>query len=247
VRLVADRSTQAPEPVTNGIWEMRDPADFLSADIGRWLALDRAIRLARCRRPWTRRRHWLTARAGCRGRILSELRPDGHLPQVVGGDPDELDASALLIAIFGLIGARDPRARALVDTHLARLGDGPWIYRYRPGDDGFSGREAAFVPCSWWAVAALAATGRTDEARQRADALCEALPRLLPEEIEPSSTEPLGNIPLVWSHMEMARALWMLEVKVLERRWGMVGARAWVTLKVLRRRLRLRRRRRGRP
>jgi GH15 family glucan-1,4-alpha-glucosidase len=232
--MVADRCAEPPEGATNGIWEMRDPADFLSADIGRWVALDRSIRLARHRRPWTRRRHWCAARAACRERVLSELHPDGRLPQVAGGDPDRLDASGLLLPVLGLLDGRDPRAVALVDAHLRGLGTGPWLHRYPPGDDGFGGVEGAFVPCSWWAVAALVATGRTDEARRRTDQLCEALPRLLPEEVDPQSGAPLGNTPLVWSHMEMARALWMLEVDVVRRRWGKVGGAAWAVFGTLR-------------
>jgi hypothetical protein len=236
VRLVADRCAEPPESATNGIWEMREPDAFLSADIGRWVALDRAIRLARHRRPWTRRRHWSAARAACRERVLSELRPDGRLPQVAGGDPDRLDASALLVVVLGLLDGRDPRAVALVDAHLDRLGHGPWLYRYPPGDDGFRGVEGAFVPCSWWAVAALVATGRAEEARRRTDALCEALPSLLPEEIDPETGVALGNTPLVWSHMEMARALWMLEVDAVRQRWGTVGGAAWAVFGTLRNR-----------
>jgi GH15 family glucan-1,4-alpha-glucosidase len=230
VRLITDRCAAPPEPATNGIWEMREAADFLSADIGRWVALDRAIRLARHRRPWTRRRHWSAARAAARERVLSELPPDGRLPQVAGGDPDRLDASGLLVVVLGLLDGRDPRAVALVDAHLRRLGTGPWLHRYPPGDDGFAGVEGAFVPCSWWAVAALVAIGRAEEARGRIDALCAALPPLLPEEVDPRTATPLGNTPLIWSHMEMARALWMLEVDTIRRRWGTVGGAAWAVL-----------------
>ena len=234
VRMVADRCAERPEGPTNGIWEVRDAADFLSADIGRWVALDRAIRLARHRRPWTRRSHWCAALAACRERVLAELHPDGRLPQVAGGDPDRLDASGLLLPVLGLLDGRDPRAVALVDAHLSRLGTGPWLYRYPPGDDGFGGVEGAFVPCSWWAVAALVATGRADEARRRTDQLCEALPPLLPEEVDPQTGAPLGNTPLVWSHMAMARALWMLEVDAVRRRWGTVGGAAWAVFGTLR-------------
>lgn len=114
--------------------------------------------------------------------------------------------------MLGLLGGHDERAHRLVDAHLAQLSAGPFVYRYPPGtDDGFSGREGAFLPCSWWAVSALARLGRAREARARADQLCGRLPALLSEEIDPDTGAALGNIPLVWSHMEAARALYLLE------------------------------------
>jgi hypothetical protein len=212
VRLVADRCSERPEERTSGTWELRRPAPLVSADIGRWIALDRAIWLARVMRPWTRRRHWVAARADCRRRVESELRPDGRLPQSYGGDPDEPDATGLLIPIFQILDRDDERVHRLVDAHLAALGDGPWVHRYRPGgDDGFSGVEGAFVPCSWWAVSALASVGRVDEAAARADEMCARMPALLPEQVDPRTGASLGNTPLLWSHMELARALYLLE------------------------------------
>jgi GH15 family glucan-1,4-alpha-glucosidase len=172
-------------------------------------------------RPFTGRRRWIETRDAIRARVLSELRHDGRIPQAYGGDPDELDASALLIPIFGLLRRRDPRASRLIDAHIEGLGDGPFLYRYSPDEsDGFSGREAAFVPCSWWAVAALAAVGRVDDAEARADALCGGLPALVGEQFDPREHESRGNIPLVWSHMEAARALQLVDVAHIRRRGG---------------------------
>jgi hypothetical protein len=225
---IADRLCEPDEEETNGIWELRTPARLLSADIGRWMALDRAIWIARGWRPTTRRAHWIEARRRCRTRVLAELRSDGRLPREYGGDPDDLDASALLIVILHMLDRRDPRARALVETHLERLGHGPWIYRYQPrDDDGFSGIEGAFLPCSWWAVSALAGIGLVDAAKERADQLCASSPRLLAEEVDPKTEDLLGNVPLVWSHMEMARALYLLDVADRRRRWGFLGFHAW--------------------
>jgi hypothetical protein len=74
---------------------------------------------------------------------------------------------------FGMFDAGDPRAGRLVDGLIARLGAGPYLYRYPPGgDDGFSGVEGAFLPMSFLAVTALAQLGRVEEAEQRLDRLC---------------------------------------------------------------------------
>ncbi len=198
----------------------------MSGDIGRWLALDRAVWIARGWRPLARRRHWKQARQQIRQRVLEALSADGRLPQSYG-DSGGADAAPLMAALFGMFDRGDDRARRVVDATIEDLEAGPFLYRYEPGGDGFSGREGAFVPVSWWVVAALAATGRVDEARRRADALCAALPRFMAEEVDPESGAALGNVPLVWSHIEAARALYILDAAQLRHRYGPAGLWAW--------------------
>lgn len=226
VRRAADRAADADPGPTSGIWELRGPQDLVAGDIGRWLVLDRAVWIARGWRPSARRRRWKRARREARARVLGALRPDGTLPQVYG--QGGTDASALTAVIFGMLGRRDPRARRLVAATLAALEVGPFLHRYEPGPgDGFAGREGAFVPACWWAVSALAATGQVDEAERLADELDRALPRLLAEEVDPVGGESLGNAPLVWSHAEAARAMYVLNGAALRRRFGPAVLWAW--------------------
>jgi GH15 family glucan-1,4-alpha-glucosidase len=177
-----------------------------------------------------------------RERVLSAIRADGSLPESYEGPgADQADASALLAVMFGLIGRRDARASALVDATRAALGSGAFLYRYPPGsDDGFTGIEGAFIPASWWAVSALAVIGRTREAEDLANRICAALPALIPEEVDPRTGEGRGNTPLVWSHIEAARALSLLEVASIRKRVGPAGVAAWRVARHLR--LRARRR-----
>ncbi|MGI8697756.1 MAG: apolipoprotein N-acyltransferase, partial [Mycobacteriales bacterium] len=178
---------------------------------------------------------WRAARAGAEPRVLAALDDDGGLPQSYGGDPRRRDAAALMAVVFGLLHGADPRAVRLVDVTLAELSAGPFVYRYPPGpDDGFAGQEGAFVPVSWWAVSALAATGRYAEALARAEALDAVLPPLIPEEMDPVEHRPLGNTPLLWSYMEAARALYHLDVARLRRRYGCVGLLVWRVARYLR-------------
>ncbi|MDP8986836.1 MAG: glycoside hydrolase family 15 protein, partial [Actinomycetota bacterium] len=222
-QLASEDDATAP---SNGIWELRQPRPLISGDLGRWLALDRAVWIARMRHPLRRRRHWKRARDAARARVVAALGEDGGLPQSYGEEPRRSDASALMAPLFGMLGGE--QARRLVDVTIRELEAGPHLYRYEPGgDDGFSGREATFVPMSWWAVAALAVVGRVDAARARADALCAVLPRLLSEEFDPENATSLGNVPLVWSHIAAARALYILDAAALRRRYGTVGLTLW--------------------
>ena len=224
--VAADRPDEAVD--SNGIWEVRERQPLVDGDIGRWLVLDRALWIARGWRPWTRRSHWKAAREAVRGRVLAALDADGLLPQAYGQHPPVPDASALMAVAFGLLDRDDPRASRLVDALLTRLGAGPFLHRYPPGgDDGFSGVEGAFLPISFLAVTALAELGRVDEAEERLDRLCAQLPRLLSEEVDPQTGQLLGNTPLVWSHAELARAIYVLDSARRRERWGTAGLWAW--------------------
>jgi hypothetical protein len=229
-RLADDIAGDEPEQPKNshGIWEMREAQPLLDGDLGRWLVLDRALWIARGWRPWTRRRQWKKARDVIAARILSALTSEGLLPQSYDGPADRPDASALMAVAFGLLEADDPRAGRLVDAVLARLGAGAHLYRYPPGDDdGFSGIEGTFLPMSFLAVTALARLGRVEEAQQRLDRLCGSLPRLLSEEVDPQTGRLLGNTPLVWSHAELARAVYVLDAAQRRDTWGAAGLWAW--------------------
>lgn len=239
-RAVGDLADQvlAREPgPTGGIWELREPADLSSADVGRWLLYDRVLKLSRVHQPWAvrRRRRWARGRDEARDRFLAQLLPSGAAPLVYGGD--DADGAGLLPIVFGLLGRHDAAAHSLVDGTLLSLGIGSPVRAVRryPADvdDGFTGREGAFVPVCWWTVSALAQLGRLPEAHALADRLCEALPGLQPEILDHGRA--LGNFPLVWSHAESARALYLLRAGDVRRRWGAPGVAVWRAAQVVRR------------
>ncbi|MGI9030026.1 MAG: glycoside hydrolase family 15 protein [Ilumatobacteraceae bacterium] len=234
---LAGRLVDAPFEPTSGVWERRDPKRLVSEEIARWHGLDRALRLRRRYRPWLRRKSWAERRAEARQRVTSVVDPaTGRLPASFDGD-DEPDAATLMAVISGLLDRRDQRATRLVRATIDALGHGPFLRRYPPRDDGFSGIEGAFVPASWWAVTALAIVGDVEAATGRADELCIALPRLQPEEWDVDRAGALGNTPLLWSHMEAARALYVLQREELRRRVGTVGLGMWSFARYVRLRL----------
>ncbi len=82
---------------------------------------------------------------------------------------------------------------------------GGLLYRYLHGDspDGIAGDEGAFLLCSFWLVDNLAHQGRLEEASELYASLCaRASPTgLLPEQINPSTGEFMGNFPQAFSHI----------------------------------------------
>jgi GH15 family glucan-1,4-alpha-glucosidase len=87
------------------------------------------------------------------------------------------------------------------------------LYRYVPGSDGLAGREGAFLPCTFWLLEALLRLGRREEGLRLFDqvlALATDL-LLLPEEIDPTTGDFLGNYPLALSQAGLVHAV--LEVQ----------------------------------
>ena len=228
VDCLATKLAEAPFEPTSGIWEVRREQWLVGEELARWRGLDRAIRLRRRHRPWLRRPAWVAARRAARVRIEAVADPvTGRLPQTFEPGDTTPDAVALSVATSGFWPPHDARTRRLVWATIEALDDGgrPFLRRYPAADDGFTGTEGAFVPTSWWAVNALAVIGEVDAANRRADEMCAALPGLIPEEWH--TGEGLGNTPLLWSHMEAARALYCLQEAEIRRRLGWFGAAAW--------------------
>ena len=131
-----------------------------------WLAVDRALRLARLTgRP--EQESWSVLA----DRISAEVLEHGWKAEVrsftAAYDGLDLDAAALQIGLCGLLPADDERFAATVEAVELRLREGPTVYRYR-SDDGLPGSEGGFHLCALWLAHAYALVG---PAERRAGAL----------------------------------------------------------------------------
>jgi GH15 family glucan-1,4-alpha-glucosidase len=81
-------------------------------------------------------------------------------------------------------------------------------YRYLDAPEGLSGKEGAFVLCTFWLIDALILAGRVQRAKQLFERTLErATPLgLFAEEIEPASGTHLGNFPQAFSHIGVINA-----------------------------------------
>jgi GH15 family glucan-1,4-alpha-glucosidase len=117
-----------------------------------------------------------------------------------------LDASVLALPLRRVLSANDPHMAATTDAVMRRLDAGGGLlyrYHYDESPDGLAGQEGAFLLCSFWLVDNLAYQARLDEAFELYHSLCSRAGPLglLPEEIEPSTGQYLGNYPQAFSHV----------------------------------------------
>jgi GH15 family glucan-1,4-alpha-glucosidase len=192
-----------------GIWEVRsEPLHFTQSKMLCAVALDRAAQLAE-RGHLSREQSvsWRKEASVIRDFVDSHCWSAKKRSYVRSVRDGELDASVLLAVLHQYADARDERMKQTVDAIRRELADGPYVRRYT-GDDGLSGREGAFVACSFWLAEALARVGRVEPAVELMEQLL-ALANdvgLYSEEIDPDTGEFLGNMPQGLSHLALISA-----------------------------------------
>jgi GH15 family glucan-1,4-alpha-glucosidase len=192
-----------------GIWEVRaEPRHHTQSKAMCWVALDRAVKLARAGQvPSGHLDRWTGEAAAIRHFLDAHCWSDRQRSYVGYAGTEHLDASLLLLAIMRYDEPESPRLRATVQAVRRELAVGPLLRRYT-GDDGLVGGEGAFTCCSFWLVEALGITN------QRADAehlMAELLALgndvgLYAEEVEPSTGAFLGNFPQGLVHLALISA-----------------------------------------
>ncbi|CAN5467518.1 glycoside hydrolase family 15 protein [soil metagenome] len=195
-----------------GIWEVRGPRrHFTHSKVMVWVAFDRIVKAAEkfdveCDTDRLR---------AIRDEVHSDITANAFdaerntFTQYYGSE--ELDAATLLIPAMGFLPPDDARVIGTIDAVRSELTteDG-FVLRYStdPGShdvDGLSGREGAFLPCSFWLADALAMAGRRDDAVElfeRLLGLCNDL-GLISEEYDPVTNRLIGNFPQAFTHLAL--------------------------------------------
>jgi GH15 family glucan-1,4-alpha-glucosidase len=195
----------------DGIWEVRGPRrHFTHSKVMAWVAVDRAVRILE---SWPTLEGPIDKWRKLRDEIHAEVCAKGFneekqaFTQYYGCDL--LDASILMIPLVGFLPPEDPRVISTVEAIERELVDDGFVLRYRTTDDGavdgLTGREGAFLACSFWLADCLHMIGRTDDAREMFDrllALCNDV-GLLSEEYDPVLKRQVGNFPQAFSHVSL--------------------------------------------
>ncbi len=119
---------------------------------------------------------------------------------VAVADGSELDASLLLLVELNFTAPDDPRFASTVAAIERELMRGDYVFRYTEQDD-FGTPKNAFVVCTFWLVDAMAAIGRTEDARGLFEKLLALRNRhgLFAEHIDPVTGEAWGNFVQTYS------------------------------------------------
>ncbi|GAB3318528.1 glycoside hydrolase family 15 protein [Luteimonas notoginsengisoli] len=191
-----------------GLWEFRGRADVHTySSVMCWAACDRLAMIADALRLEDRHRAWRERAHTIRELVLKRGWNDslGHFVDVFDGE--RLDASLLLLADLGFVTADDPRFIATVEAIGRTLKRGDGLYRYLAEDD-FGAPETSFTICTFWYIDALAAIGRSEEARALFERVLERRNHLglLSEDLAFDTGEAWGNFPQTYSHVGLVMA-----------------------------------------
>ncbi|HXZ57549.1 MAG TPA: glycoside hydrolase family 15 protein [Gaiellaceae bacterium] len=206
VEWVCDNWDQADE----GIWETRGGRKkFTYSQLMSWVALERAIRIARQRGLPADVPRWSVTRDQIYRQVMERGWHEERRAFVQHYETDVLDASVLLMPLTKFMAPTDPRWLSTLDAITGELVSDSLVYRYDPeaSPDGLTGGDGTFSICTFWYVEALARAGRLDEARLAFEKMLTYANHvgLYSEEIG-ATGELLGNFPQAFTHLALISA-----------------------------------------
>ncbi|MCJ8166775.1 glycoside hydrolase family 15 protein [Pontibacter sp. E15-1] len=195
----------------HGIWEVRnEKREFLYSKVMAWVALDRAIRIARDRSFPAPLAQWLEARDAIYKDVYENYWSEERQAFVQYRGATVLDASALVMPLVRMLSPADPRWQATLKAIEENLVTDSLVYRYsteRGASDGLDGTEGTFSICSFWYIENLSKAGQVDKARLHFEKMLGYASHLglYSEEIGLQG-ELLGNFPQAFTHLALISA-----------------------------------------
>ncbi|MEE9250145.1 MAG: glycoside hydrolase family 15 protein [Alphaproteobacteria bacterium] len=198
-----------------GMWELRNRKRVHTySSVMCWAGCDRLAKIARrlardLDDPGlkSRARYWGKRAADMKAVIRKQAwnKEQKCFVSTFGGK--EVDASLLLLHELGFVKKTDRRFAATVRAVEKALRCGDHMFRYAASDD-FGTPETAFNICTFWYIEALAALGRTEEARTLFENMLSRRNHvgLLSEDLDPQTGELWGNFPQTYSMVGLINA-----------------------------------------
>lgn len=199
---IGEQAAQIFDKPDAGLWEFRTIAKVHTfSAVMCWVACDRLARIADHIGLAPRERYW-REHADQMHKVICDNawnETENTFAESFGNGAD-VDASLLLLHDLGFLEADDPRFAGTVEAIERKLRRGDFLFRYATEDD-FGVPETAFTICTFWYIDALAALGRTDEARALFEKLLAQRNHvgLLSEDLDPETGELWGNFPQTYS------------------------------------------------
>ncbi|MEE9362122.1 MAG: glycoside hydrolase family 15 protein [Cellulophaga sp.] len=199
---IVSRHWQEPD---KGIWEFREEdRHFTFSKVLCWVAIDRAIKVARILKKTRKLEEWT--------KLEEEIRLDIHqnswnkdvkaFTQSYGSI--HLDASVLLMESYGFIQAKDPKFVSTVKAIEKELSNDGLLYRYKNEDD-FGLPSSSFTICTFWFINSLFKIGEEEKAMRHFEKLLSYSNHLglFSEDIDFKTKRLLGNFPQAYSHLAL--------------------------------------------
>ncbi len=188
-----------------GIWEIRSEGrHFTFSKLLCWVAVDRAVRIARILRMDNYVREWSRLKI----KIGEEIHEKAWNPKLKAFTQyygsDDMDASNLLMETYGFLEPSDLRYIRTVEATQRELMHDGLMYRYKNRDD-FGLPSSSFTICNFWLVTSLCRIGRRDEAEELFKRLLTYSNHvgLFSEDIAFGTHRLLGNFPQAYSHLAL--------------------------------------------
>jgi alpha,alpha-trehalase len=215
IQQAADYTRKYWREPDRGIWELDTDEHYVSSKVMSWVALERAVKIARFTDRKESTAEWESTMQVIHDDVMLHGWSDvaSSFRQRYGSDT--VDASVLLIAVMGFLPADHPRMTATIAAVEERLTINNLVHRFVAADTPGLGQlpvgefEGAFLPCTFWLATAHAMRGntqRSEEILQTVESTAGDL-GLLAEEMNAVDQTFMGNTPLLFSHVEYVRAI----------------------------------------
>ena len=188
-----------------GIWEFRtEDRHFTFSKVLCWVALDRAIKVARIFKKTRKIEKWTALEQEIKNNIHENAWNPEVNAFVQSYGSKHLDASVLLMENYGFIHAKDPKYVNTVRAIEKDLSNEGLLYRYKNEDD-FGLPSSSFTICTFWFVHSLFKIGEEEKAMEHFNKLLSYSNHLglFSEDIDFKTKRLLGNFPQAYSHLAL--------------------------------------------
>jgi GH15 family glucan-1,4-alpha-glucosidase len=192
-----------------GIWEIRAaPRHHTFSKAMCWVALDRILKLIGSGHLPIDAEGFQKERDAIRSQVESRGYSEKLKSYTSSFESEDLDASLLLLPVFGYIDGKHPRVRSTYERIQEQLGKNGLLFRYVSVSDGLPPGEGAFAIASFWDVECLALQGNLGQAKRKFEEILSFANHvgLFGEEIDPETGGALGNFPQAYTHVGLINA-----------------------------------------
>ncbi len=199
---IVERNWKKPD---RGIWEIRkEQKHFTFSKVLCWVAIDRAIKIARLIRQSEYQKEWEHLKKMIKKDVFEKAWNEKLKAFTQYYGSSDMDASVLLMEPFGFIEAVDPKYVSTVKAIRKHLSHNGLVYRYKNTDD-FGVPASAFTICTFWLINSLHKIGEKEEAEKLFDQILTYSNHLglYSEDIDFGTKKLLGNFPQAYSHLAL--------------------------------------------